>query len=101
MLAELRAFVTERDWAQFHTPENLSKSIVIEAGELLEEFQWNGDFDRDDVLSELADVLTYAFLLADKLEADPAAVILEKLRVTREKYPVEKARGRSDKYDRL
>jgi NTP pyrophosphatase (non-canonical NTP hydrolase) len=98
---ELAAFVAERDWAQFHTPENLAKSIAIEAGELLECFQWNADADTDRVREELADVLTYCILLADSIGADPDQIVLDKLAVTREKYPADKARGRSDKYDAL
>ncbi len=97
----LRAFVEERDWAQFHSVENLAKSIAIEAGELLECFQWSDDADRDDVLEELADVMTYCHLLAQRLKADPDAIVLEKLEQTRRKYPIEKARGRSTKYERL
>jgi len=97
----LRAFIAERDWAQFHSPENLAKSIAIEAGELLEEFQWSPEFDVERVRLELADVLTYCYELADRLGMDPEAIILEKLAITEEKYPVEKARGRSAKYDQL
>ncbi len=97
----LRAFVAERDWARFHSPENLAKSIAIEAGELLEEFQWSSEFDTERVRLELADVLTYCYQLADRLGVDPDAIVLEKLEITREKYPVEKARGRSAKYDQL
>lgn len=97
----LRAFVSERDWAQFHSPENLAKSVSIEAGELLECFQWNADFDVDRVRDELADVLTYCVLLADRLGEDPDAIVLDKLARTRAKYPVDKARGRSTKYDEL
>lgn len=91
----------ERDWGQFHTPENLAKSISIEAGELLECFQWNADGDRDEVAGELADVLTYALLLADRLDLDPEQIIRDKLERTGKKYPVDKAKGRSTKYDRL
>lgn len=98
---EILAFVAERDWAQFHTPENLAKSIVIEAGELLECFQWGPGHDPESVASELADVLTYCLLLADRLGVDPAAIVREKLESTRAKYPVDKARGTSTKYDRL
>lgn len=97
----LRAMVAERDWSQFHTPENLAKSIAIEAGELLECFQWGDDPNRQKVTDELADVLTYCHLLADKLDLDPEQIILDKLAVTRGKYPIEKARGRSTKYDEL
>ncbi|QAY73720.1 nucleotide pyrophosphohydrolase [Agromyces protaetiae] len=99
--AALRTFIAERDWEQFHTPENLAKSIAIEAGELLEEFQWAPEFDADRVRLELADVLTYCYELADRLGVDPEAAILEKLEITRRKYPVEVSRGRSAKYDRL
>jgi dCTP diphosphatase len=90
----------ERDWQQFHTPENLAKSVSIEAAELLECFQW-GDSDLESAKDELADVLTYCMLLADKLELDPDTIVMEKLQKTREKYPVDKARGRSVKYDQL
>lgn len=97
----LRAFVAERDWAQFHSPENLAKSISIEAAELLELFQWNSDADEQRLLDELADVLTYCLLLADKIGADPQQLVLDKLEQTRAKYPADKARGRSEKYDQL
>ncbi len=98
---ELREFVAERDWAQFHSPENLAKSISIEAAELLECFQWSSEADGDRIRAELADVLTYCHLLADRLNLEPAEIIREKLAVTREKYPVDRARGRSTKYDQL
>jgi NTP pyrophosphatase (non-canonical NTP hydrolase) len=99
--AEIAAFVAERDWAQFHTPENLAKSISIEAAELLETFQWNAEADLDRVREELADVLTYCLLLAERIDADPNQIVLEKLALTRAKYPVDKARGLSAKYDQL
>lgn len=98
---QLAAFVAEREWSQFHTPENLAKSIAIEAGELLECFQWDADADGSRVREELADVLTYCLLLAERLDEDPDALVLRKLAVTREKYPVERSRGRSAKYDAL
>ncbi len=91
----------ERDWAQFHTPANLAKSISIEAGELLECFQWNDDADEAHVREELADVLTYCTLLAARLGADADELVMEKLAKTRQKYPVDRARGRSTKYDAL
>ncbi|MCU1403953.1 MAG: nucleotide pyrophosphohydrolase [Glaciihabitans sp.] len=97
----LATFVAERDWAQFHSPENLAKSITIEAGELLECFQWSTDAAADRVTEELADVLTYCLLLAERMGVDPDEIVLDKLAVTRAKYPAEKARGRSAKYDRL
>jgi NTP pyrophosphatase (non-canonical NTP hydrolase) len=97
----LKAFVTERDWGQFHSSENLAKSIAIEAGELLECFQWNSDADNARVQDELADVLTYCILLADRIGVDPDQIVLDKLAITKGKYPADKARGRSDKYDAL
>ncbi|MDR9397292.1 nucleotide pyrophosphohydrolase [Pontimonas sp.] len=101
LLPELRAFMAERDWGKFHTPENLSKSIAIEAGELLECFQWDSEAKPERVQDELADVLTYALLLSDRLGVDPLEIVSKKLQVTKEKYPVEKARGSSRKYDEL
>jgi NTP pyrophosphatase (non-canonical NTP hydrolase) len=98
----LKAFVAARDWEQFHSPENLAKSIVIEAAELLECFQWGEHADDEQrVQEELADVLTYCHLLAAKLGVDPDQIILDKLKVTEAKYPVEKSRSQSTKYDQL
>lgn len=97
----LSAFMAEREWDQFHSPENLAKSISIEAAELLECFQWSSTGDVDRVRGELADVLTYCHLLAAKLGMDVDRIVLDKLEVTRAKYPVDKARGRSAKYDQL
>lgn len=101
VLEALREFMAERDWQQFHTPSNLAKSVSIEAGELLECFQWSEDGDRDRVADELADVLTYALLLADRLDLDPEQIVLDKLQRTGAKYPIEQAKGRSTKYDQL
>lgn len=100
-MATLRAFMAERQWEQFHSTENLIKSISIESGELLECVQWQGQPVEEDVRSELADVLTYCYLLADKLGAKPDDLILDKLETTAAKYPVAKAKGRSTKYDQL
>lgn len=114
----LREFAREREWERFHTPENLAKSISIEAAELLECFQWTlradgverdgadeaettAGFDLADVTGELADVLTYCLYLADRLGLDPERIVREKLEVTRAKYPTDASRGRSEKYDRL
>jgi dCTP diphosphatase len=97
----LKEMVEERDWGQFHTPVNLAKSIVIEAGELLECFQWGDTAETDAVAEELADVLTYCHLLAARLDLDPERIVLDKLERTKSKYPVDKARGRSTKYDQL
>lgn len=101
LIETLRTFMAEREWGQFHTPENLAKSISIEAAELLECFQWNAEADSEKVAAELADVLTYALLLADRLDLDPEQIVRAKLEVTGRKYPRDKARGRSTKYDQL
>ena len=98
---DLAQFVAERDWQQFHTPENLAKSISIEAGELLECFQWDSNPDPENLADELADVLTYCLLLAAKSGLDPVEIIATKLEKTKAKYPVEKSRGKSTKYDQL
>ena len=94
-------FTRERDWDQFHSPENLAKSIAIESGELLECFQWNSDFDKKEVCKELADVVNYSILLADKLGVRLEDIVMEKLEESRKKYPVEKAKGKSTKYTKL
>jgi dCTP diphosphatase len=101
VIIQLRAFAEARDWGKFHSAENLAKSISIESAELLECFQWNSEADSNNVRDELADVLTYCFLLADKLGEDPEDLILRKLEKTADKYPVDKAFGRSEKYDKL
>jgi len=94
-------FAEDRDWLQFNTPENLAKSISIEAGELLECFQWNNNYDKDEVSEELADVFTYCIMMADKLKLDPIDICRKKLEKTKKKYPVEKAKGVSTKYNKL
>lgn len=102
IMEEIKEFNEERDWDKFHSPENLAKSISIEAGELLECFQWNGEsYNKEDVYEELADVFTYCIQLAMKLNIDPEEIILKKLEKTRKKYPVEKAKGVSTKYNKL
>jgi len=100
-LEQLREFVAEREWSQFHSSENLAKSVSIEAAELLELFQWDSDVDADRLRDEIADVLTYCYLLADKHGFDPEEIILQKLETNKKKYPADKARGRSAKYDQL
>lgn len=102
IIKELEQFNKERDWDQFHSPENLAKSISIEAGELLECFQWDSkNYNKAEVCEELADVFTYCIQMAMKLEVDPKAIILKKLEKTKKKYPVEKAKGVSTKYNKL
>lgn len=106
--AQLRAFVDERAWDAFHTPKDLALSVAIEAGELLEIFQWRdlqaadlAPEDRQRIAEEVADVAMYCMLLADKAGFDLPGAVADKLARNAEKYPVEKARGRADKYDRL
>jgi NTP pyrophosphatase (non-canonical NTP hydrolase) len=101
LMQRLREFVAERNWGQFHSPENLAKSISIEAAELLEAFQWTENAHEEKVREELADVLTYCILLSDKYGFDIEKIVLAKLEETEKKYPVEKSFGKSDKYDRL
>ena len=101
LINEIKKFNEERDWDQFHSPENLAKSIAIEAGELLECFQWNSNYDLEEVKSELADIINYSLLLADKLAVDPKQIVLDKMKITAQKYPVDKAKGVSTKYNKL
>ncbi len=102
IMEEIDKFNKERDWDKFHSVENLAKSISIEAGELLECFQWdNENYDKDEVCEELADVFTYCIQMAMKLKVDPKEIILKKLDKTKKKYPVEKAKGISTKYNKL
>ena len=101
MIQELREFTAERDWDQFHSPENLAKSVAIEAGELLECFQWSGEADKERVAEEASDVLAYLLQLFDKMGIDPVEAFQKKMQKNREKYPPELARGSALKYDRL
>ena len=103
---EIRVFVDERDWDQFHTPKNLSSALCVEAAELLEHFQWLktgsseelGPDKLQHVGHEMADVLVYLIRLADKLDIDLNAVVAEKMVLNRAKYPADKVRGDARKY---
>ena len=98
----IRKFTEDRDWDQFHSPANLAKSIVIEAAELLECFQWSDEeYDLKHIKEELADVMVYRQNLLDKLGLDADEIVNMKMTMNEEKYPVEKAKGKSDKYDQL
>ena len=98
----IRKFTEDRDWEQFHSPANLAKSIAIEAGELLECFQWSDEeYDVEHVAEELADVLVYCRNMLDKLGLDEDEIVTAKMEKNEKKDPVEKAKGKSDKYDRL
>ena len=95
-------FNKDRDWDKFHSPSNLSKSISIEANELLECFQWNdNEYDVEQVKEELADVMNYCLQLAQVLNVDVIDIINAKMDKTEKKYPVDKAKGKSAKYDKL
>lgn len=95
----IHKFIEDRDWAKFHSPANLSKSISIEANELLECFQWSDDeYDLEHVKEELADVLIYARDLLDKLGLDEDEIVNAKMDKNEKKYPVSKAKGNATKY---
>ena len=94
-------FAEERDWLQFNTPENLAKSITIEAGELLECFQWSSNYDKDELKYEIADVMNYCILLCHQIGVDPKEIVLEKMEISAKKYPIEKSKGNSTKYNKL
>lgn len=99
-------FRDDRDWKQFHNPKDLAISISLEAAELLEVFQWSGtdvsnEGKQDKIKEELADVVNYCVLMADACELDLDEIVQEKIKINERKYPVEKAKGRSDKYDKL
>ncbi|WMJ08661.1 nucleotide pyrophosphohydrolase [Nitrosomonas sp. sh817] len=99
----LRRFRDERDWAQFHNAKDLAMALNIEAAELLEVFLWKApeQADVDSVKEELADVITFALLLADKYELDVKQIVLEKMEKNARKYPVEKSKGSAKKYTEL
>lgn len=105
----LREFAQQRDWDQFHTPKNLASALIVEAGELLEHFQWMDRGDRESLSSrqrehvalEMADVLLYLIRLGDKLNVDLIAAARRKLELNALKYPASLARGSSKKYTEL
>lgn len=99
-------FAVEREWGQFHTPKNLATALSVEAAELLEPFQWLATGDGSELTDnaraairlEMADVLAYLLLLADRMDVDLYEALAEKIAINAKKYPVDKARGRSEKY---
>ena len=98
----LRKFNREREWEQFHTPDNLVKSLVIESTELLELFQWQSSPKSEELLKEeLADVFLYALMIADHFNLNVEEITLEKIKKNEAKYPVDKAKGKSKKYNEL
>lgn len=106
---QLDQFAKDRDWQQFHSPKNLASALIVEAGELLEHFQWMTDEQsreltaekRDAVAAETADVLLYLIQLTSALGIDPIAAAEAKLKLNEVKYPIDRARGSSKKYDEL
>ena len=99
-------FRDDRDWKQFHNPKDLAISISLEAAELLEVFQWSGSDiicldKKDKIAEELADVVNYCVLMADACGLDLDEIVQKKIAVNNEKYPVNKAKGKSDKYSEL
>lgn len=109
LAVQLERFAQEREWQPFHSPKNLASALVVEAGELLEHFQWLTENQsrevspekRDAIGAEIADVLLYLIQLSSSLGIDPIAAAQEKMRANALKYPVDKARGNSKKYDEL
>lgn len=103
---ELRQFAKDRDWDQFHSPKNLSMALSVEAGELVEKFQWLteqqsfelSDKKKKEVEEEIGDILIYLVRIADQLDVELIKVADEKLKQNAEKYPIEKAKGKADKY---
>lgn len=98
IIKRLAKFRDDRDWAQFHTPENLAKSIMIEGAELLEHFQWDNNFNREALSDELADVMAYCMLLAERLDINLEEAIYRKIEKNEAKYPADQVRGSSKKY---
>lgn len=94
-------YAQDRDWLKFNTPENLAKSISIESGELLECFQWNNNYDKDELKYEIADVMNYCILLCHQIGVNPKQIILDKMKISEKKYPIEKFKGISTKYNKL
>ena len=97
---KIQKFNSDRDWDQFHSPENLAKSISIEAAELLECFQWDNNYDLQAVSEEMADVFTYLLDLSEKLGVDLIDITDKKMDKNIEKYPIDKAKGNSTKYNK-
>ncbi|MCI6410025.1 MAG: nucleotide pyrophosphohydrolase [Lachnospiraceae bacterium] len=103
---QILKFRDDRDWKQFHNPKDLAISISLEAAELLEVFQWSGsdtlcEQKKDKIKEELADVINYCVLMADVCGLDMDEIVQEKIKINNEKYPVKKAKGKSDKYSEL
>lgn len=100
---EVLAFTRDRDWDQFHNPKDLAIALSIESSELLEAFLWKKPEEArlDKIKEELADVINYAILIADKCKLDIYEIVTEKLKLNGEKYPVDKSKGSAKKYNEL
>ena len=101
IVEKIIAFRNARDWKKFHSPENLAKSIAIESGELLENFQWGDPADTTKLEDELADVLIYSFLFAESIGVDPLDVMRKKIEKNEKRFPVESVKGTSGKHTRV
>ena len=101
LMERIDKFNKDRDWDQFHSPVNLDKSMSIEANELLECYQWNDNANLEDVKEELADVMNYCLQMSMVLGLDPIDIMNKKMDKSEKKYPVDKAKGVSTKYDKL
>jgi dCTP diphosphatase len=107
--SKIRAFRDERDWMQFHDPKNMAISLILEASELLEHFQWKNKEEvekyvnesKEEIRDEIADIALYLFELADNLGIDLLDAVEKKISKNEKKYPVDKARGRHTKYTKL
>lgn len=105
--SKLKKFTQDRDWDQYHSPKNLAISLAVEAGELLEIFQWlpeNASYDETvhkKASEEIADILIYAIMFSQKIGIDLEKAVLEKIELNKIKYPVDKAKGISKKYNEL
>lgn len=103
IIKELIRFRNERDWEQYHNSKDLALAISIEAGELLELFLWKSSesANKEKIKEELADIFAFAYLLANNYGFDIKHIVLEKIKLNSEKYPIDKARGNANKYDEL
>lgn len=98
---KLLKFRKDRQWEQYHSPENLVKSISIEANELLEQYQWKDPDNLLQVRHEIADLVIYLLYLCHDLDIDLIEVVNEKININSYKYPINKSRGKCTKYDKL
>ncbi|MFO8036789.1 MAG: nucleotide pyrophosphohydrolase [Anaerolineales bacterium] len=101
---EIKAFIHERDWEQFHAPKNLAMALSVEASEILETFQWKSaeeeltEGEQKALAHEIGDVLIYLLELADKFDIDPVQAAHQKLKLNEKKYPADQVRGKAEKY---